>query len=346
MSSAEFNTEMETLRAKLAEAESKLAEAQEVIRAIQAGDVDAVVVAGPEGEQVFTLQGAEYAYRALVEAMNEGAATLGADGTVLYCNQRLSDLLGIPQEQIIGNHVKRNVAVGAIFDFDVLLAKAWSGEPCKTELEFQTRQGDIIPVHVSLRKMALEAAELCMVVTDLTERKKTDELKRIQEVLLAREAQLATLANLVPQFVWMCTPDGSNIYFNERLVDYTGMTLEESYGKGWNSPFHPDDKQAASDAWNRATEIGEQYRIESRLRAADGASRWFLMRGEPLRNAAGAAERWFGTCTDIEASSRLKRCCVRVEPDTDHCLELVGRDVPDQPRRQNSRRESCRLRPV
>ena len=86
--------ENEALRAKLAETESKLAEAQDVIRAIQAGDVDAVVVSGPEGEQVFTLKDAEYAYRALVEAMNEGAATLGADGTVLYCNQRLADLAG------------------------------------------------------------------------------------------------------------------------------------------------------------------------------------------------------------------------------------------------------------
>ena len=99
--------ESSALRAHLAEAENKLAEAQDVIRAIQSGDVDAVVVSGPEGDQVFTLRGAEYAYRALVEAMNEGAATLGVDGTVLYCNQRLSDLLGISLEQIIGSPVTK-----------------------------------------------------------------------------------------------------------------------------------------------------------------------------------------------------------------------------------------------
>src|ERR1019366_8590566 len=72
-------TEIEDLQARLAEAEGRLAEAQELINAIQSGDVDAVVVSGPQGDQVFTLQGAEYAYRALVEAMNEGAATLGAN---------------------------------------------------------------------------------------------------------------------------------------------------------------------------------------------------------------------------------------------------------------------------
>src|SRR5208337_4053839 len=87
--------EIEVLRARVAEAENKLAEAQELIRAIHSGDVDAVVVSGPEGDRVFTLKDAEYAYRALVESMSEGAATLTADGTVLYCNHRLSHLLGV-----------------------------------------------------------------------------------------------------------------------------------------------------------------------------------------------------------------------------------------------------------
>ena len=107
------------------------------------------------------------------------------------------------------------------------------------------------------------------------------------------------LADFIPQFVWMCTPDGLNVYFNKRWVDYTGLTLEESYGKGWNTPFHPDDKQAAWDAWNHAIETGEQYHVESRLRAADGSYRWFLMRGEPLRDATGGVVHWFGSCTDI-----------------------------------------------
>lgn len=107
------------------------------------------------------------------------------------------------------------------------------------------------------------------------------------------------LADFIPQFVWMCTPDGLNIYFNQRWVDYTGLTLEQSYGWGWNTPFHPDDKQAAWDAWNRATVTGEPYLVESRLRAVDGSYRWFLMRGEPLKDATGGVAHWFGSCTDI-----------------------------------------------
>ena len=76
--------------------------------------------------------------------------------------------------------------------------------------------------------------------------------------------------------------------------------------EGWDKPFHPDDKQPAWDAWNHATETGETYRIESRLRAADGSYRWFLMRGLPVRDATGRIVKWFGTCTDIDELKRAE----------------------------------------
>ena len=192
-----FRLEIESLRARLTETESKLAEAQELIRAIQSGDVDAVVVSGPQGEQVFTLRDAEYAYRALVEDMNEGAATLGADGTVLYCNQRLSDLLAIPLEQIIGNPVAKLIPADAAPLFDALIARVQSGEPGKVELHLQTGRGNRIPVYISLRLMqAIEPASLCMVVADISERKQTEtELEKyrnhLEELVRERTGQLA-----------------------------------------------------------------------------------------------------------------------------------------------------------
>ncbi len=127
-------------------------------------------------------------------------------------------------------------------------------------------------------------------------------IKLPKQHCLPLDADFATLADFVPQLVWMCMPDGLNIYFNRRWVDYTGLTLEESYGRGWNTPFHPDDKQLAWDAWNRAVQSGGEYRysVECRLRAADGSYRRFLIRGEPMCNTSGGILRWLGTCTDVE----------------------------------------------
>lgn len=158
------------------------------------------------------------------------------------------------------------------------------------------------------------------------------EHQRAERALQESEAAFRTLANAMPQMVWMCMPDGMNVYFNDRWVEYTGLTLEESYGRGWNTPFHPDDKQAAWDAWNHATATGDIYQIESRLRAADGSYRWFLMRGVPMRDAGGQIVKWFGTCTDIED---LKRTEEALRQTSAALLEAKDRTAAERQRFNN-----------
>ena len=80
----------------------RLEEAEATVEAIRGGEVDAVVVSGPPGEQVYTLEGADHPYRLLVEAMQQGVATLNAQGTILYCNPLFAGLLKMPQERVIG----------------------------------------------------------------------------------------------------------------------------------------------------------------------------------------------------------------------------------------------------
>ena len=119
------------------------------------------------------------------------------------------------------------------------------------------------------------------------------------EELRESENEFRSLAESMPQIVWITRPDGWNIYFNQQWVDYTGLTLEESYGHGWNKPFHPDDQQRAWDAWQNATQHGAAYALECRLRRADGVYMWWLIRGVPILNEHGLVLKWFGTCTDI-----------------------------------------------
>ena len=79
----------------------RLEEAEETIEAIRSGKIDALVVSGPQGEQIYTLHGADHSYRVLLEDMNEGAATLLPDGAVLYCNRAFADMLKLPIEKVI-----------------------------------------------------------------------------------------------------------------------------------------------------------------------------------------------------------------------------------------------------
>ena len=101
-----------------------LSEAQDLLQAISKGEVDALVVSRPEGEQIFTLEGADRAYRVLIEAMNDGAVTMTSDGTILYCNRRFAEMMKSPLEKVIGSSIYRFIPQADQAVFKVLQQKS------------------------------------------------------------------------------------------------------------------------------------------------------------------------------------------------------------------------------
>ena len=124
-------------------------------------------------------------------------------------------------------------------------------------------------------------------------------LAKAQEALQASLAEFRSLAEAMPQIVWITGPDGRNVYVNQQWMDYTGLSLEESVGDGWTQPFLPEDRERAWGAWQHAMATIGTYSIESRLRRADGVYRWWLVRGVPVQDTRGTILKWFGTCTDV-----------------------------------------------
>ena len=108
---------------ELEDLQARLAEAEEVIRAIRNGDVDAVLVAGEQGDQVYTLSGADVAYRQLIENMSEGAATLSTDGVILYANARLAEMLELPIDRIFGTNLRTYLSPEDQQTLDAILFK-------------------------------------------------------------------------------------------------------------------------------------------------------------------------------------------------------------------------------
>jgi PAS domain S-box-containing protein len=130
--------------------------------------------------------------------------------------------------------------------------------------------------------------------------------ERVAAELRERDEQVRLLTDSIPHIVWITDAAGYHLEFNQRWYDYTGLTPEESVGDGWNPAFHPDDRAASSARWREATESGEPYEIEYRLRRADGEYHWMLGRALPLRDRSGTIVRWFGTCTDIDELKRAE----------------------------------------
>jgi two-component system NarL family sensor kinase len=164
----------------LAELRIRLAESEETLRAIRTGEVDAVVTAGKAGVQVFTLEGAGHAYRMLIESMNEGALTLTTDKMIVYANQCFAKMVRCPLGQVMGRSFRRFLSTEDRTTVRALLKSAGQSG-AKIQVRLHAGDGSQIPVQISIRptaKNGFDGATIGMVVTDLTEARRTEELLR------------------------------------------------------------------------------------------------------------------------------------------------------------------------
>lgn len=186
-------------RAELARVQASLEEAEQALEAIRSGSVDALVVAGDGVERVFTLNGADAAYRILVEAFAEGAMTLLADATIAYCNRHLSVLLGCPLETLIGRSLKDWTAAADAVELDRLLAEG-QRTASKGEVKFVRADGTVVPVQLSCNAIELGGSPgVCAIATDLSARRRSEALevleRQLREADRRKDAFLATLAH-------------------------------------------------------------------------------------------------------------------------------------------------------
>src|SRR3984893_5573943 len=170
-------TQVSNLRARVAELE-------ETLRAIRMGEVDAVLVSGPEGDQVFTLQGAEHPYRLMVETIDEGAATLADDGTVLYANRSFAEIFDVPLEKFIGSPLNdfvfgedRELLARLIADANINIVRG--------EIRLDNHRQRPRTIRLTLSPVREQGGHtICVVATELTELIETNEALRVSELSL------------------------------------------------------------------------------------------------------------------------------------------------------------------
>ncbi len=310
---AALEQETERLRQRLVELEDELADSREVIEAIRSGEVDAVVVSGLEGEQVFTLRGAEAAYRALVEAMNEGAATLAVDGTLLYCNQHLAELLAIPLDQIMGRPVSDLLGPTAMDSMRPLFARALKGVAAKAELEMRAMDGRTIPTQVSISRMKIEEpTALCMVVTDLTESKKWEEL-------ITAGKLTHSILDSSAEGIAVCDREGNIQTLNGVLKRMSGSNpIFEHFDKAFHLETRNQGESTGLFSISASLE-GSVRAQEVCYQAADGSECTLLVSSGQILAGAGIAGCVL-TLTDITARKRVESALVQSEK-----LAAVGR---------------------
>ena len=175
----------------------RMEEAEETLRAIRSGEVDALVVSGQGGEQVFTLRDAIRPYQVLIEEMNEGALTLTLDGMILYCNARFAEMLELPGQTLLGKSFFQFVVPGDRSRAQELFERRREGKG-RGELALLGAHLDV-PVSISLTELRLDGElRLGVVISDIAARKRAEEtLQKKNEEIKSMSQQLWQATRLV-----------------------------------------------------------------------------------------------------------------------------------------------------
>lgn len=252
---------------------------------------------------ITALRDSEARLVALFESVPVAIAAIDTEGKVVLANQpflRLFPTRTIPSRdpQNVGRWQGWDASGRALAPSDFPGARALRGQAVLPGLEmlFTQPDGNKIWTNVATvptRDQQGRVTGLVTVITDISES------KAAEAKLRASEVRLQTLIEGIPQLVWRGAKDGSWTWSSPQWTDFTGIGAEASLGDGWLAALHPDDREAAREAWASAGSTG-MLEFEARIRSAStGEHCWFQTRARAVRDETGRIVEWLGTSTDV-----------------------------------------------
>ena len=279
------------------------------------------------------LKRSEAQHRLVVETASDAVISIDEHGTITLANPATKSVFGYEPSELIGKPLtvlmpksmqtlhetgyKRYLETGE-------RRLNWGG----IEVTAQRADGRDFPVEVSFGEMIAHGGKVFTgFIRDISEK------KRVAEALLAGRRNLSLIINTMPVLAWSALPDGRVEFFNQRWLDYTGLTPVRAQGWGWTEAVHSDDIDRLTEYWQAITAAGGSGEIEARLRRFDGEYRWFLFRANPMRDQSGAIVKWYGTNTDIDdrkqAEDALRIRELSLRQITETIPEMLWSAAPD-----------------
>ena len=229
------------------------------------------------------------------------------DGGIEFCNQRWLEYTGMSLNEVEGWGWAAAIHSEHRPDF-VEKWRAALKEGSSFEAEARMRGADgsfrwFLIQALPLRDSGERIIRWYGTSTDIEELKRAQEemqtLKRSEERLRESEARFQAMADTAPVLIWMTGTDGLCNYFNKPWLEFTGRTMEQEVGTGWIQGVHPDDVQACFDGFLPAFHARKPFRMEYRLRRADGEYRWVIESGIPRYTGSGEFAGYIGSNIDI-----------------------------------------------
>jgi PAS domain S-box-containing protein len=244
---------------------------------------------------------------AIVDSSDDAIISKDMNGTITAWNRGAEKVFGYAATEAVGQPLLMLMPPERVHEEPDILARIGCGESVE---HFETvrvrKDGTSIDVSVTISPIRDKSGAIIgasKIARDITDR------KRAEEAFRDSEDRFQALANGIPQLAWMAEADGSIFWYNQRWYDYTGTTLEQMQGWGWERVHDPEMLPKVMERWLGSIASGQPFDMELPLRGADGQFRLFLTRVMPFKDTDGRLVRWFGTNTDIserkQAADRL-----------------------------------------
>lgn len=251
------------------------------------------------------LRQSEERFRASFNQAAVGMAIAGMDGCFEQVNDKFAEILGYSKQELYQHTFRDLTYAEDLAPTEARMRRLMAGEIKEYVIEkrYRHKDGNLVwslTTVTILRDAQGRPQHFLGVIDDITQRKKDE------ETLRQSEENLRALANSIPQLAWMAEPDGHIFWYNERWYEYTGSSLAQMLGWGWQKVHHPEHLQRVLRVWKEALSSGKPWEDTFPLRGKNGQYRWFLSRAFPIRDDAGNITRWFGTNTDIEEVKRTQ----------------------------------------
>ena len=276
-----------------------------------------------QNEQTF--RDSERRYREIVETANEGIWTLDDQAKITFVNRRMADLVGYLPEEMIGQRKWDFMFGEDVAAMKALFERRRQGVAEEVaDIRFRHHDGREIWTLMAARPLHNGAGRFIGALdlfSDITER------RRAEQALRDSEERFRTLADNIAQLAWMADETGRVFWYNRRWFEYTGRTLEEMQGWGWQKVHHPDHVQSVIEKISRCFETGEIWEDTFPLRARDGTYRWFLSHALPIRDERGAITRWFGTNTDVTDRREAEEALLEADRRKDEFLAVLAHEL-------------------
>jgi PAS domain S-box-containing protein len=296
--------------AGLAELRAQLREAQETIDAIRGGGVDSLMIGSPGQEQVYAVASADRTYRLIVNAMDEGTATVSLGGVVLDANPRLCRMTGHGTAELIGTAMLELIAAPHR-SASARMLEVGVGETARGEVELRGPGGTTVPVLLAVSGFDLDGMVLqSLVLTDLTAQRAAEAAAaRAHAAMRDQNAFLEQAQDAVGLGWWNYDPKREvMLTFSAGACRVFGVAPAEFDGKMATllDLVHPEDVARITEAATAALAGGVPYQVEHRLVRPDGSIRWVLQAAVVQRDDDGAPRRMLGICQDITDRKRIE----------------------------------------